>query len=101
MAKHAIEKHGPVQVITMDDLDDEDLVVPISMIGAPSVMAEKIPAINGAKTALEAIEKALNKKATAVMPIEIGGVNSIIPILVAAKKGITILDSDEFGNAIL
>ncbi|HLS35142.1 MAG TPA: DUF917 domain-containing protein [Bacillota bacterium] len=99
MAKHAIEKHGPVQVITMDDLDDEDLVVPISMIGAPSVMAEKIPAINGAKTALEAIEKALNKKATAVMPIEIGGVNSLIPILVAAKKGIPILDADAMGRA--
>lgn len=33
------------------------------------------------------------------MPIEIGGVNSLIPVAVAAMKGIPILDGDAMGRA--
>lgn len=99
MAMYAIEKHGPVRIISVGELSDDSLVVPISMIGAPSIMAEKIPSVDGAMKALEAIEKEFNKEVTAVMPIEIGGVNSLIPILVAAEKGIPILDADAMGRA--
>lgn len=99
MAKYAIETFEPVKVLTIEELKDDDLVIPVSMIGAPSVMAEKIPSIYGVKKALEAIEESLGQKATAVMPIEIGGVNSLIPILVAAEKKIPILDADAMGRA--
>lgn len=76
MAKEAIRKHGPVRVISPEDLEDDALVVPISMIGAPTVMNEKIPSIQQMIKPLDMIEKELGRKVSAIMPIEVGGGNS-------------------------
>ena len=43
MAQQAIRKFGPVRMIEVDELDDDALVVPCAMMGAPTVMIEKIP----------------------------------------------------------
>ncbi|KAA0966355.1 DUF917 domain-containing protein [Sporosarcina sp. ANT_H38] len=99
MALHAIEKYGPVQVITMDELKDNQWVVPVSGMGSPSVLIEKIPSFEMLMAPLNAYEKASGKKTDVVMPIEIGGVNSLIPVAVAAMKGIPILDGDAMGRA--
>src|SRR5699024_10108685 len=99
MAMHAIEKYGPVNVMPLEELTDDALILLVSMIGSPRVMAEKIPSADGARKALETIERAFDKEVTAVMPIEIGGVNSLIPILVAAEKRIPVLDADAMGRA--
>src|SRR5699024_7752785 len=84
MAKQAIEKYGPVKLISYNELEDDDLVVPSAMMGAPSVMVEKIPSGDEAIAAFKELEKHLGKKITATMPIEAGGVNSLIPIALAA-----------------
>lgn len=41
MAMQAIQKYGPVKVLQLDELDDEELVMPVGSIGAPSVSNEK------------------------------------------------------------
>lgn len=99
MALQAIEKYGPIPLLTLDELDDDALVVPSSMIGAPTVMVEKVPAEGMVTQALNLIEQALGKKVAATMPIEVGGVNSIIPLVVAAEKGIPVIDADAMGRA--
>ncbi|WP_211745660.1 DUF917 domain-containing protein [Paenibacillus sp. Marseille-Q4541] len=99
MAMEAIQKHGPVRVIRPEDLNDEDLIVPLSMIGAPTVMNEKIPARSQMTKPLELIEKELGRKITALMPIEVGGGNSLIPVIAAAELGIPVLDADAMGRA--
>ena len=43
MGLHAIRQNGPVRLIDLDQLDPDDLIVPGGMIGAPTVMVEKIP----------------------------------------------------------
>ena len=43
MALQAIEEFGPVTVLDADEVPDDALVVPSSMMGAPTVMLEKIP----------------------------------------------------------
>jgi DUF917 family protein len=43
MAQQAIEEEGPVTLIDPDELDDDALVLPAAMMGAPTVMLEKIP----------------------------------------------------------
>ena len=43
MARQAIRDYGPVELYTLDELDDDDLVVPTAMMGAPTVMVEKMP----------------------------------------------------------
>ena len=99
MALHAIRKYGPVQVITMDELKENHWIVPISGMGSPSVLVEKIPSFEMLMAPLLAYEKASGKKIDIVMPVEIGGVNSLIPVAVAAMKGIPILDGDAMGRA--
>ncbi|MHA6260316.1 DUF917 domain-containing protein [Sporosarcina sp. CAU 1771] len=99
MAIEAIKKYGKVKLITMDELKDDDLVVPVSSIGAPTVGIEKIASEHELTAALEMLEKILGRKADALMPIEVGGVNSLIPIAAAAKKGIPVLDADAMGRA--
>lgn len=44
MAKRLIRLHGPVVLRSVDDLTDDDSVVPIGGIGAPSVSVERIQA---------------------------------------------------------
>lgn len=99
MAIEAIKKYGPVPLITMEELEDNALVVPVSSIGAPTVGVEKIASEEELTSALDLLEKVLGKKATAIMPIEVGGSNSLIPIAAAAKKGVPVLDADAMGRA--
>jgi DUF917 family protein len=49
--------------------------------------------------ALRALEEHIGRKADATMPIECGGVNSMIPLLVAARTGLPVVDADGMGRA--
>jgi DUF917 family protein len=99
IAKRLIRRAGPVRMITVDELTDRDFVVPIGGIGAPSVDVERIMAESELLHALEAIEGATRRVPTAVMPIEVGGGNSMIPIAAAALAGLPIVDADAMGRA--
>lgn len=99
MAKRLIRLHGPVVLRPVDDLTDDDFVVPIGGIGAPSVSVERIQAESELLAALSAIERAVGRRPTAVMPIEVGGGNSMIPIATAALAGLPVVDGDAMGRA--
>lgn len=99
IAKRLIRRNGPVRVISVDDLTARDFVVPIGGIGAPSVDVERIMAESELLFALETIEGATKRIPTAVMPIEVGGGNSMIPIAAAAVSGLPIIDADAMGRA--
>ena len=45
MVIQALQDHGPVPLVDLDDLDDlgDGLIVPIGTIGAPTVGLEKLP----------------------------------------------------------
>lgn len=99
LAEHALRDHGPVDVLSVDELDDDDLIVPVAMMGAPTVMLEKLPRGDEADAALDALQKVIGKKARALFCIEAGGLNSTIPIAVAATAGLPIVDGDGMGRA--
>lgn len=73
MAKEAIRKYGPVKLISLDELEDDQLVVTVSGMGAPTVVIEKIPSEHEMTAPLETLERVLGRKVDVVMPIEIGG----------------------------
>lgn len=99
MAKQAIKEFGPIEVLTMDELDEEALVVPAGMMGAPTVLVEKAPSGKEASAAFEALENYLGKSIQAVIPFEIGGVNSMIPLALAARLQLPVVDGDGMGRA--
>lgn len=99
LAKQAIRKYGPVQLISIDELDDDALVVPVSGMGAPTITIEKLLSEIELTAPLEKMEELLDKKVDVIIPIEIGGINSLMPIAVAAQKRLPILDADAMGRA--
>lgn len=99
MAMQAIQKYGPVKVLQLDELDDEELVMPVGSIGAPSVSNEKIASEEEIYAPAEALKDFFPERTQAIMPIEIGGGNSLLPIACAAKMGLPIVDADAMGRA--
>jgi DUF917 family protein len=99
MAQQAIEEEGPVTLMDSEELDDEALVLPTAMMGAPTVMVEKVPEGMEAVRALRAEERRLGRKADATSPIECGGVNSQIPFVAAARTRLPVVDGDGMGRA--
>ncbi|MGI5131490.1 DUF917 domain-containing protein [Pseudonocardia sp. CA-107938] len=99
MVAEAMRRHGPVTVLDPDEVADDAFVVPTAMMGAPTVMIEKIPRGDEATAALRALERVLGRRATATMPIECGGINSMVPLLVAAHTGLPVVDADGMGRA--
>ena len=99
MAGQAIEQHGPVRLVGPEELPTDGLVLPVAMMGAPTVLVEKIP--NGAelKKVVRAVENRLGRDAAALMSVEAGGINSTIPIVAAAELRLPLLDADGMGRA--
>ncbi len=95
----AMREHGRVSMIDLADLGDDDLVVPAAMMGAPTVMVEKLPRGDEIVHAFQGLEAYLGRKVTAVTPIEAGGLNSTTPFIVAASLGLPIVDADGMGRA--
>lgn len=100
IAREAIKRYGPVSVIQPHDLADDAYVVPIGSVGAPTVSLELLPSIDDAARTLDAFEKHTGKTIDAVASFEIGGGNSLIPLVAAAGKGIPVIDGDGMGRAL-
>ena len=81
---------GSITVLDPDELADDLFVIPTAQMGAPTVMVEKIPAGTEPTLALRILEEHLDRRADATMPIECGGINSMIPLIVAAETGLPI-----------
>lgn len=99
MAQQAIEEHGPVELLDPEEIPDDALVVPSAMMGAPTVMLEKIPRGTEPVEAFEALERYQGEEAYATMSIEAGGLNSTVPLAVAATLDLPIVDADSMGRA--
>jgi uncharacterized protein len=99
MVQRCLQEGLEVEIIDPAELADDAFVIPTAMMGAPSVLVEKIPNGNECITAFQRLERHLGRKATATMPIEIGGINSTIPLLVGARLGLPIIDADGMGRA--
>jgi DUF917 family protein len=99
LVAHAMRTGRPVTIISPAELDDDALVIPTALMGAPSVLVERLPRGTEPVTALRALEKVLGRSADATMPIESGGINSTIPLFVAAQLGIPVVDGDGMGRA--
>ena len=99
MARRAIRDYGPVELYSLDELDDDDLIVPTAMMGAPTVMVEKMPNGDDIINAFRSVGKYIGKPIKATMSIEAGGLNSVVPIYVAARERLPMVDCDGMGRA--
>ncbi|WP_239253448.1 DUF917 domain-containing protein [Listeria ilorinensis] len=99
MALSAIKEHGPVQLLSTDEIDADDFFIPAAMMGAPSVLVEKFPKGDEFVRVFQKLGRYLGKEVKGTFPMEAGGVNSMIPIVVAAQLGLPLIDCDGMGRA--
>ena len=99
LAEQAITEHGSPRVISVEELADDATVISIAMIGAPTVLVEKSCSGNDLDNLIDEMARQLGKKIDALMPIEIGGVNSCLPIVAAARTGLPLINCDGMGRA--
>lgn len=99
MAERAIAEHGPVPLVAVADLPDDAAVFPVAMMGAPTVMVEKLPTSDQFAAAVRMLSTYLDRPVTHVACAEAGGINSTIPLVAAAQLGLPLVDGDLMGRA--
>lgn len=99
MAHQAIQDHGPIKLIDVDELPDDALVVTIAVLGAPTVIIEKIPSGQLYADAVRSLGSYLGKEISAILPVEVGGMNTLVPLMVAAELGLPCVDADGMRRA--
>ena len=99
LARHAIQEFGMPEIIEPEDLDDDALVLPSAMMGAPTVLVEKAASGDDIDLSINKLAEFIGRKPDAITPIEIGGMNSMIPICAAARLGLPLVNSDGMGRA--
>jgi uncharacterized protein len=95
----AVAEYGPVEAVDLDDLPDEDMIMPCGNVGSPMVGIEKIGNTDGADRLRDGLERWYDRKVAAIMASEIGGSNGLRPIAWAASMGLPMTDADGMGRA--
>lgn len=99
LAQQAINHHGPVTLVEVDEVPDDAVIVPTALMGAPTVMLEKLPSSQELVRAFRALEELIGEPATHTVSVEAGGLNSLTPIITAAELSIPLIDADGMGRA--
>ncbi len=100
LTEAALRSHGPVALVSPACLADGDLVLPLGEVGAPTVSLEQLPVGDEPLTALARYEAATDRTVSHLIPFEVGGANSVLPLVAAAARGLTVVDGDGMGRAL-
>jgi DUF917 family protein len=98
-ARRLLREGRRIEVLSLDEVPDDWRIVTVGGIGAPTIGIEKIDRGTETLEAMRALEQFVGHAIDAVIPAEIGGGNSIEPMVVAAHAGIPVLDADGMGRA--
>ena len=92
-----VEKGCPVQLVDPVEVPEDAIVINFACVGATTSVAYHSDA---AVKTLQTLEEHLGKKAFAVIPVELGGFNTLVAVDVAARRGIPVVDGDGAGRAV-
>jgi uncharacterized protein len=98
-ALEASRHNGEPILVDADELDDDALVVFPFVVGSPVPLVEKLTFGPELVRVVDALAQYLGKRVDAVMSAEIGGANSMVPIVLAAQARIPVVDGDLIGRA--
>lgn len=100
LVQEALKKHGPVDLVPLDTIPDDAFVVAIGEVGAPTVSLEQLPIGDECLDVVDRFEEWVGRKITHIVSFEVGGANSVIPLIAAAAKKIPLIDGDGMGRAL-
>jgi len=98
-ARRALTDLGDAALVNLADLAPDDLILPLHLIGAPTVSQEMIPSGREPLQVLQEVERVLGLSVAAIMAGEIGGANGVRAPGWASTLGLPLLDADGIGRA--
>jgi hypothetical protein len=98
-ARELLRKGASVEILPLEAIGDDDWIGSVGGIGAPVVSVEKIKQGQECLRALRGVEESIGFRVSALISEEMGGSNSIEPILTAAYAGLPVVDGDGMGRA--
>ena len=98
-AREQLRAGKRIQLVSIDELADDAFVTTVGGMGSPTVGIERIDRGTESLRAMRALERHLGRRFTHVIPGEIGGSNSMRPMVVAAQAGVPVIDGDGMGRA--
>lgn len=107
MVNDCIKNGKEIKIISLESIADDEVIICFGIMGSPSVTEEKLPSKEEITKAIIKIQEYLKtqpqihgKKITAVINMEIGGANGLIPLVAAAELGLPVADGDCMGRAL-
>ena len=98
-AIESVRQGGSVELISAAELPDDALVAFPFLVGAPVPFLEKLTLGPELERVQSGLERFLGRKVDAVMSAEVGGANSTLPMLLASRGRIPMVDGDLIGRA--
>ena len=99
VARRLLAANTAVRVIDVDEMEPGSFAITSAAVGAPLVALEKPPSMIALHAGLSSIRDALKGRVSAFFAAEIGGLQCIFPLLLAAEAGLPLLDGDGMGRA--
>ncbi len=94
-----IREKGAQRLLDPLTLADDALICVAGNIGAPTVSIEKLPEGTEMYRALRLLEEHIDRQFDAIAIAEIGGANSMQPLIAGLQAGIPTIDTDSMGRA--
>jgi uncharacterized protein len=98
-AKSELARGARFQIVDPTEIPDDAWITGSGGIGAPTVSIEKLRRGDEEFRALRTLADHLRVEFSATVPMEVGGGNSIRPLIAAAQAGLPMVDADGMGRA--
>ena len=99
MLTETIKANGPIEILPVEALSSDAAVLPLALVGAPYVVNEMLLGKPMLETVLTYSSEGQGAP-TAVVTIEMAGLNALIPLIAAGHFGLPIVDADFTGRGV-
>jgi DUF917 family protein len=99
VASQVLGEGSSVRVIDVNEMDPEAFAISSAVIGAPLVCLEKPPSLRAMQLGFDSVSGVLTRRVGAFVAAEIGGLQCMFPLILAAQTGLPLLDGDSIGRA--
>jgi DUF917 family protein len=98
-ASRMLADDAAVQLIDIDDVDPESFAITSAAVGASLVCLEKPPSLTALRAGSDSVLSSLKGPLGGFVAGEIGGLQCMLPLLLAASTGVPLIDGDGIGRA--
>lgn len=97
--KQEMARKATLAILDPTSLADDARVVCLGAVGAPTILIERLPNIDSFVRAVDHARRRAGDRIDAVMAVEAGGLNALLPLAVALRLGLPAIDADAMGRA--